>query len=62
MKGKESKTAFIFFHLFFGIGTFQRVTADSNKKNFLGTRRLEGHTRPQSCPRKKSKKTDGHWE
>jgi hypothetical protein len=32
MKTNESKIAFICFHLFFGNGTFQRVTADSNKK------------------------------
>jgi hypothetical protein len=32
MKGKESKFAFFSFHLFFRIGTFQRVTPDSNKK------------------------------
>jgi hypothetical protein len=35
MKGNERKSAFISFYLFFVIGTFQRVTADSNKKNFL---------------------------
>jgi hypothetical protein len=32
MKENESKIAFISFHLFFRIGTFQRVTADSNQK------------------------------
>jgi hypothetical protein len=32
MQAKESKNAFVCFHLFFGIGTFQWVTADSNKK------------------------------
>jgi hypothetical protein len=32
MKGNESKWAFICFQQFFRIGTFQRVTADSNKK------------------------------
>ena len=33
MKGNESKWAFICFQQFFRIGTFQRVTADSNKEN-----------------------------
>src|ERR1700722_18958112 len=33
MKANESKMIFICFHLFFGIGTFQWVTADSNRKN-----------------------------
>jgi hypothetical protein len=32
MQVNESKIAFICFHLLFGIGTFQWVTADSNKK------------------------------
>jgi hypothetical protein len=32
MKTNESKIAFFYFHLFFRIGNFQRVTADSNKK------------------------------
>src|SRR3984885_15838802 len=32
MKGNKRKKAFISFYLFFGIGTFQWVTADSNKK------------------------------
>jgi hypothetical protein len=32
MKGNESKIAFFSFHLLFRIGTFQWVTADSNKK------------------------------
>jgi hypothetical protein len=32
MKINESNFAFICFHLFFRIRTFQRVTADSNKK------------------------------
>jgi hypothetical protein len=32
MKGNERKNAFISFHFFFGIVTFQKVTADSNKK------------------------------
>jgi hypothetical protein len=35
VKGNESKIAFVFFHLFFGIVTFQMVTPDSNK-NFPG--------------------------
>jgi hypothetical protein len=48
MKGKESKRAFIRFHLLFGIGTFQRVTEDSNKKIlFPVTLCLERHTSPQ---------------
>jgi hypothetical protein len=34
MKENERKYAFICFHLFFGIGTFQRVAAEKNKKNF----------------------------
>jgi hypothetical protein len=33
MQVNESKIAFICFHLLFGIGTFQWVTADSNKKS-----------------------------
>jgi hypothetical protein len=33
MKTNESKIAFFSFHLLFRIGTFQWVTADSNKKN-----------------------------
>jgi hypothetical protein len=33
MKINESKIAFIYFHLFFGIGTFQRVTAEKNKNS-----------------------------
>jgi hypothetical protein len=43
MKANESKTGFHFlsfpfisFYLLFGIGTFQRVTPDSNKKNPFG--------------------------
>jgi hypothetical protein len=32
MKGNKRKKAFISFYLFFRIGTFQWVTADSNKK------------------------------
>jgi hypothetical protein len=32
MKGNENRIAFISFHFSFRIGTFQRVTADSNKK------------------------------
>src|SRR5258707_10076212 len=32
VKGNESKRAFICFHLFFGIGTFQRVMGNSNRK------------------------------
>jgi hypothetical protein len=35
MKGNERKIAFISFHLFFRNGTYQWVTADSNKKNPL---------------------------
>src|ERR1700722_4353582 len=34
VKADESKIAFICFHLFFRIGTFQCVTDDSNRKNF----------------------------
>jgi hypothetical protein len=34
MKGNERKSAFICFHKLFRIGTFQWVTADSNKKIF----------------------------
>jgi hypothetical protein len=34
MKEKESKLAFICFHLFFGIKTFQSVMAKKNKKTF----------------------------
>jgi hypothetical protein len=63
MKGKESKRAFIFFHLFFGIGTFQRVTADSNKKTFprpAPSRRL--HPVLNTGPKKQSKRLGGHWE
>jgi hypothetical protein len=48
MKGKERKTAFIFFHLFFGIRIFQRVTADSNKKNFPRLRAVSKATLPSS--------------
>jgi hypothetical protein len=33
MQIHESEIAFISFLLFFGIGTFQRVAADSNTKN-----------------------------
>jgi hypothetical protein len=33
MKTNKRKTAFISFYFFFGIGTFQKVTLDSNKKN-----------------------------
>ena len=32
MQGNESKIAFNSFHQFFGIGTFQRVTGEKNKK------------------------------
>jgi hypothetical protein len=32
MKIKGSKIAFFYFHLLFGIGTFQRVTAEKNNK------------------------------
>jgi hypothetical protein len=32
MKGNERKIAFISFYFLFGIGTFQWVTGDSNKK------------------------------
>jgi hypothetical protein len=35
MKGNERKKSFFFFHFLFGIGTFQWVTTDSNKKTFL---------------------------
>jgi hypothetical protein len=42
MKGNESKIAFICFHFLFGIGTFQQVTADSNKKMFLRLSSLLG--------------------
>jgi hypothetical protein len=31
-QANESKIAFICFHLFFRIGTFQRVTPEKNKK------------------------------
>jgi hypothetical protein len=34
IKTNESKNAFFCFYVFFRIGTFQRVTADSNKKIF----------------------------
>jgi hypothetical protein len=34
MKGNKSKIAFICFHFLLRIGTFQWVTADSNKKIF----------------------------
>jgi hypothetical protein len=34
MKGNESKKAFISFHLFVRIGTFQSVTGEKNKKIF----------------------------
>jgi hypothetical protein len=39
MQINESKIAFICFYLFFGIGTFQWVTADKNKKIFCRFRR-----------------------
>jgi hypothetical protein len=42
MKTNESKMAFIGFHLFFRIGTFQWVTSEKNKK----FRRLP-HSRPR---------------
>jgi hypothetical protein len=32
MKAKLLSFAFFYFHLFFGIGTFQRVMAEKNKK------------------------------
>jgi hypothetical protein len=35
MKENESNFAFISFHFFLQIGTFQRVADDSNKKNFF---------------------------
>jgi hypothetical protein len=35
MKGNKRKKAFISFYLFFRIGTFQWVTADSNKKTLV---------------------------
>jgi hypothetical protein len=54
MKGNERKKAFISFHFLFGIWTFQWVTADSNKKNFLSaqvrSKRITlscGHTPPR---------------
>jgi hypothetical protein len=50
MKEKESKRAFIFFPLFLGIGTFQRVLPDSNKKFPWVTRRLEGGTLLNPAP------------
>jgi hypothetical protein len=34
VKRKESKFAFVSFHFLFGIGTFQRVMAEKNKKSF----------------------------
>jgi hypothetical protein len=46
MKANESKIAFICFHLFFRIGTFQRVTAEKNKKF---SRRL--NSPPRLCAR-----------
>jgi len=63
MKGKESKRAFIFFHLFFGTGTFQRVTADSNKKTFPPSRAV-AKAAPvlNTGPQKQSKRLGGHWE
>jgi hypothetical protein len=36
MKAKGSKFAFFYFLLFFGIGTFQRVTSGKNKNFFPG--------------------------
>jgi hypothetical protein len=42
MKEKESKLAFICFHLFLGIGTFQRVTAKKIKKIFPFLARATG--------------------
>jgi hypothetical protein len=41
MQINESKIAFICFYLFFGIGTFQCVTADKNKKSFAAFASLE---------------------
>jgi len=41
MQINESKIAFICFYLFFGIGTFQCVTADKNKKSFAAFAGLE---------------------
>jgi hypothetical protein len=41
-KVNESKNAFIYFRLFFGIWTFQRVTAEKNKKIFLLLHCLRG--------------------
>jgi hypothetical protein len=42
MKENENKIAFICFHKFFRIGTFQGVTADSNKKISLLLTRASG--------------------
>jgi hypothetical protein len=42
MQINESKIAFICFHLFFGIGPFQWVAADKNKKSFAAFAGLEG--------------------
>jgi hypothetical protein len=51
MQANENKRKQNSFHLFFGIGTFQRVTADSNKKNFPSvTLCLERHTGSNSAP------------
>src|ERR1700733_14782102 len=56
MQGNERKRKQMSFHflsLIFGIRTFQRVTADSNKKNFSPVpRRREGCPRPQHWPPK----------
>jgi hypothetical protein len=51
-QGNKNKKAFISFYFFFGIGTFQRVMADSNKKiptrpDF--TRYVEMHSSDRYC-------------
>jgi hypothetical protein len=44
MKANESKIAFIYFHKFFRIGTFQDVTPEENKKIQRRPTRLSGCT------------------
>jgi hypothetical protein len=56
MKGKESKRAFIFFPSFLGIGTFQRVMPDLNKKIPWVTRRLMA-TPSSTLPQEQSERT-----
>jgi hypothetical protein len=66
MKGNENKIAFIFFHFLFRIGTFQWVTADSNKKIFpffrsAGSARGPVHVaRPPSWPSRGFNPTNGN--